>query len=105
MPKYLFELSYKEPGLARLFKEGGSKRLEGARTVVNKVGGSLEALYFAFGDTDLIAIVDLPDNVTAAAMSLAFSAGGGVTSKVTPLLTPEEIDQAVKVNVGYQAPD
>ncbi len=49
-------------------------------------------------------IVELPDNVTAAAMSLVVSAGGAVAYKTTPLLTPEEIDEATKKTVAYQPP-
>jgi uncharacterized protein with GYD domain len=54
----------------------------------------LEAFYYAFGHTDYYLIMDLPDNVTAAAGSIMANATG--TSKVTytVLITPEEIDQA-----------
>ena len=49
-------------------------------------------------------IVDAPDNAMAAAVSLAVSASGAVALKTTPLLTPEEIDQAAKKTVEYRAP-
>ena len=38
----------------------------------------MEALYFAFGDTDVFAVADFPDKVSAAAVSLAPDAAGVV---------------------------
>ena len=68
------------------------------------VGGKVEAFYYAFGDTDLFVIADVPDNVTAAALSLTVNAAGGATAKVTVLLTPEEIDAAAKKTPSYRPP-
>ena len=56
------------------------------------LGGSLESFYFAFGDTDAYVVLDLPDNQSAAAASIAVNTAGGATSEVVVLLTPEEID-------------
>ena len=64
----------------------------------------MEALYYAFGDIDLFIIVDAPDNVTAAALSLTVNATGAVAAKVTVLLTPEEIDAAGKKTPTYRPP-
>jgi uncharacterized protein with GYD domain len=60
------------------------------------VGGRVEVFYYAFRDTDAFVIVDLPDNVTAAALSLTINAAAAVTVRVTALLTPEEIDAGAK---------
>ena len=49
-------------------------------------------------------IVELPDNVSAAAVGLAVSATGLASTKTVVLLTPEEIDRAAKTNVDYKAP-
>jgi len=68
------------------------------------VGAKVEALYYAFGDIDLFIIVDAPDNVTAAALSLTVNATGAVAAKVTVLLTPEEIDAAGKKTPTYRPP-
>ena len=73
-------------------------------TMAKGFGGRVESFYYAFGDTDVYAIVEVPDNVTAAAVSLAVNASGAVSLKLTPLLTPEEIDEATKKTVTYQAP-
>ena len=64
----------------------------------------LECFYFAFGTEDLIVICDLPDNQSAAAFSLAINNTGKARGRVTPLMTPEEMDQATKKSPEYRAP-
>jgi uncharacterized protein with GYD domain len=68
------------------------------------MGGKLEAFYYAFGETDLYAIVEMPDNVSAAAFALTVAASGAVTLKTTVLMTPEEIDKAAKKTPSYRPP-
>jgi len=58
--------------------------------VAKSAGGKLEAVYFAFGESDLYVIVEAPDNASAAAMGLAANASGAARLKTTMLLTPEE---------------
>jgi uncharacterized protein with GYD domain len=71
---------------------------------VKSVGGKVEAFYFTYGVRDAITIVDLPDGVSALALSLTVGASGSVAFKTTPLITPEEIDQATKKTVSYRPP-
>ncbi len=104
MPKYLLNVSYTAEGAKGLQTDGGTKRRKAAQALVESVGGKLEALYFAFGDSDVIAIADLPDAVSAAAASVALATSGAVTSTTTVLITPEEMDQAVKKSATYVAP-
>lgn len=104
MPKYLVQANYVGEGLKGLLKEGGSSRRAAVEKLVGSVGGKVEAFYFAFGGTDLFIIADIPDNVSAAALSLTVNAAGVVTTKVTVLLTAEEIDAATKKTVSYRAP-
>jgi len=104
MPKYLLQVSYTADGAKGLLRDGGSKRRSAARTLVESLGGKLESLYFAFGSTDVYAIVDMPDHAAAAAASLALASSGTVTNKVTVLLTPEDLDQAVKKTPSYTPP-
>jgi len=104
MPKYLIEASYTLEGVKGLVKDGGSKRREAAEAAIKSVGGRIEAFYFAFGDPDAVVITDLPDNVSAAAASVAINASGAVSVKTIVLLTPEELDSAVKKTVNYRAP-
>ena len=64
----------------------------------------LESFYFAFGESDVLVIIDLPDNVSSAAISLAVGAGGAVRASTPVLITPEEMDQAVQKRVNYNPP-
>ena len=68
------------------------------------VEGRLEVTYFAFGEDDAYVILDLPNNVSAAALSMVVKASGAVRTRSTVLLTPEEIDQAAKATVRYRPP-
>ena len=104
MPKYLFEASYTVEGLKGLLKDGGSKRREDLQEAVKQLGGTLEAIYFAFGDEDVFSIADMPDNASATAIALAITATGAARIKTVVLLTPEEVDQATKKSVKYRAP-
>ena len=104
MPKYMFAVDYTTDGAKGLVKDGGSKRRAVVEKVVQKLGGVLEIFYFSFGKDDAIVIVDLPDNIAAAAVSLAVSASGAGAMVTTPLLTVDEVDRASKKSVGYKAP-
>jgi uncharacterized protein with GYD domain len=104
MAKYLFQANYTGKGLEGLIKEGGSKRLEVVERAVRGLGGTLESMYYAFGDVDVLAIVDLPDNVSASAFSLLVTRAGGATVKTTVLITPEEVDEATKKTMDYHPP-
>jgi len=64
--------------------------------MIEGVVGKLEAVYFAFGDADFFIIFDVPNNVSAAALSLAANQSGFVTSKIIVLIAPDEMDQAIK---------
>jgi uncharacterized protein with GYD domain len=102
--KYLVTASYTAEGAKGVLKDGGTKRKQAAEQAIRSSGGTLEAFYFAFGDSDAYVIVDAPDNAAVAAMSLAISASGAVRTKTVVLLTPEEIDQASKKSTTYQPP-
>jgi uncharacterized protein with GYD domain len=103
MPKYLISGSYTVEGLRGVLKEGGTGRRKAVEDAVKAMGGHLEAFYFAFGDSDVFGIADVPDNVTAATFSMGIAATGTVNTKTTVLLTPEEIDQAAKKVMKFRA--
>jgi uncharacterized protein with GYD domain len=105
MPKYLIQGGYTPEGTKGVRKDGGSKRRQAAEALIKEVGGKLECLYFTFGDTDFVGVADLPDSVSAAAMSLAVNASGVTHLKTTPLLTAEEMDTAAKKHIGYRGPE
>src|SRR5258708_27722762 len=104
MPKYLFEARYTSEGAIGLAKEGGTGRRDAVKKHLDEIGGKFESMYFAFGDVDCVAIVDLPDNVSAAALSLAVNESGLIASKAIVLLTPEDMDKAGKMKVHFMAP-
>jgi uncharacterized protein with GYD domain len=72
--------------------------------MVKSQGGTLEAFYYAFGETDVYVIVELPDNASAAALALTVNSSGSAAVKTTVLITPEEVDQAVKKTPSYRPP-
>ena len=83
MPKYLFKASYSDAGLSGLLSEGATARKAAVDTVAASVGGTIDAMYFAFGATDVYAIVDFPDDETAAAVALRIGASGAVSTSTT----------------------
>jgi len=104
MPKYLLEANYVGEGIKGLLKEGGTARRAAAEKAIKSVGGTMEAFYYAFGDTDAYVLADLPDAASMAALALTIAASGVVTGKTTVLMTPEEVDAAVKKAPSYRAP-
>ena len=104
MAKYMVQGSYSLEGHKGLLKDGGSSRREATAKAVESIGGRVEAFYFTFGADDFVVIFDAPDNVSAAAVALTAAASGAVRSRMTVLLTPQEIDQAAKKSVAYRPP-
>ncbi len=104
MPKYLFQGSYTVDGLKGLLRDGGVKRREAVKQLVEGLGGRLETFYYAYGGDDFFIIADVPDSVTTTAVSLAVNATGAVKFKTIVLITPEEVDAAVKKSVSYRPP-
>ena len=104
MPKYLLEGSYLAEGSKGLLKEGGTSRRKLVEGLASSMGGSIEALYYAFGENDIYDIVDVPDDATMTALSLAVNATGALRLKTTVLMDPEIIDEASTKSISYRAP-
>ena len=104
MPKYLYQANYTSAGIQGLLQEGGSSRRQVFYDLAQEQGGELESFYYAFGGADLYMVFDLPDATTAAAISLAITAGGALSISTVQLITPEEIDAAVTRTVNYRPP-
>jgi uncharacterized protein with GYD domain len=104
MAKFLVKASYTTEGAKGIQSAGGTSRRDIVARMAEGLGGRLESFYFAFGGTDAYVVLDLPDNQTAAAASIAVNSGAGATSEVVVLLTPEEIDAAAKISVDYRPP-
>ena len=105
MPKYLVQASYTAEGLKGLQKDKASGRKEAVSKAIEGLGGKLESIYFAFGADDVVVIFDLPDNVAAARLAIAVGASDLIRTRTTPLLTVEEVDQALEApDIGFRAP-
>ena len=104
MQKYLFYGSYTPEGYQGLMKEGGSVRIDVSQQALQSVGGSLEAFYYSNGEQDFYIIVNLPNNLVSTAVTLVGNASGAFRIRAVPLLTPKEMDEAVKLKVDFRPP-
>jgi len=105
MPHYLSQVSYTPEAWARLVANPHD-RIEAVRGPIEKLGGRIHNAFFAFGEYDVVVITEMPDNVSAAAIAIAFAAGGSVKSeKTTPLMTTAEALEAIKKagTTGYRS--
>jgi uncharacterized protein with GYD domain len=106
MARYLFQASYTNEAWAAQVSNP-QNRIEVIRPVIERLGGRLESAYLSFGDYDVVVVAEMPDSISAAAFSLATSAGGALKAiKTTPLLTIEEGLEAMKkaAGAGYRPP-
>ncbi len=106
MPQYLLQATYTPEAWASMVKSP-QNRLEAVRPVIQKLGGKVEGGWLSFGEYDIAVICELPNNVSAAAFSMAASAGGSVKAvKTTPLMSIEEAMEAMKkaAGAGYRPP-
>lgn len=102
MPKYLIKAAYTQSGAKGVAGEGGSSRRDAVRAACESVGGSMEAFYFAFGETDVYVIADIPDDEAAIAIAIAVNGSGGATTVTVPLIDPETVDAATKREVSFR---
>ena len=106
MPTYMVQASYTSTAWSRLVQRP-ENRMEALRPVIEKLGGKLHAWYYCWGDYDVVVLFDVPDNVNAAAASMAVAAGGaGKDIKTTPLMSPDEGFDAMLLaqGAGYRPP-
>lgn len=104
MQKYLWLVSYTTDGTKGLLHEGGTSRREIVTKLISDLGGKIDAFYYAFGETDVVVIAEVPDEATAAAVSLVVGASGAAHINTTVLLDPEVIDQATHLSIPYRPP-
>lgn len=104
MPKYLINANYTTSGLEGVRKAGAKSRVDAVASMLKGMGGQLESFHFAFGETDVFVIAELPDDEAAAAAAVTINASGAVHARTTKLLTPEQIDEALRRSVDYRPP-
>ena len=105
MSYYLMQVGYTSDGWQALVKNP-QNRVEAVRPTIEGLGGKIENAWYSFGDYDVTLIVQMPDNLSAAALSIAFAAGGALKAvKTTPLLTATEAMEAMRraSTSGYRA--
>jgi uncharacterized protein with GYD domain len=106
MPLYLSRFSYTPETWARLIGNPEDRR-KAAQSYIESVGGKLHGFWYAFGEHDGYTLWEAPDNVSMAAVALAISGGGALTSnETTVLLTVDETMEALRKaeQVQYRAP-
>ena len=106
MPYYLLQAAYTGESWGAQIKAPGN-RIEQLRSAIEGLGGKIESAYYMFGEYDIVATIQFPDNQSAAAFSLAASAGGAVKAiNTTPLMTIEEGMEAMRKAGGssYRPP-
>lgn len=106
MPRYLIQAAYTAEAAAA-FVSKPQDRVEGVRTIIQKLGGQLESFDYCLGEYDVMATYSAPDDTTAAALALAVIAPGHLKAyKTTKLLSPDEFLAAMQKAQGlnYQAP-
>jgi uncharacterized protein with GYD domain len=105
MAYYLLQAAYTTEALQALLRNP-QDRTAALQAPVGKLGGKIQNLFLSFGDYDAVALVEMPDNVAAAAIALAISAGGACKSvKTTPLLSAAEAIEAANkaATSGYRS--
>jgi uncharacterized protein with GYD domain len=106
MPLYLSKFSYTPETWARLIRKPEDRRTA-AQTYIESVGGKLHGFWYAFGAHDGYNLWEAPDNVSMAAVGLAISAGGALSSfDTTVLLTVEDTLNALRKaeQIRYRSP-
>ena len=104
MPRYMFKVSYSAEGLKGVMKEGAEHRATFIGKMAADMGGSLESFDFGFGETDVYAICEIPDDETAAAVAMSVGASGTGSIETVKLLTPAQVDKARGITTGYKPP-
>ena len=96
MAHYLFQGGYAPEAWAGLM-ENPEDRTAVVRAAFESIGGKLDALYYTFGADDFVGLAEVPDNIQAAAVSIAVASTGRYRNfRLTPLLTAQEIVQAMQ---------
>lgn len=106
MPLFMQQVAYSTEGWSAVISQP-QDRIEAVRSAIEKLGGKVVSGWFSFGQYDVVAITEMPDNVSAAAIAIAFAGGGTCKSvQTTPLLTQEEAIRAMKQasECGYRPP-
>jgi uncharacterized protein with GYD domain len=94
MSKFVLRATYLHEGVKGLLRDGGTDRHSTIEALVQDVGGTVEAFYYALGADEVYAIADFPDHASALVVSATVNASEAVSVSAVPVLTPEEVEEA-----------
>lgn len=106
MARYMIQASYSTTAVGDLVRNP-QDRAAAVQPMVEQLGGSLVSLDFAFGDYDVVAIGEFPDNLSMAALSMAVTATGAFSAFKTTVLIPmnEAVEAMRKAGaISYRPP-
>jgi uncharacterized protein with GYD domain len=106
MPQYLVQVAYSTEGWATLLNKP-QDRAKAVGASIASLGGKVIGWWMAFGDYDVVLVIEMPDNQAAAGLAMAVAAGGACrTVKTTPLLSIAEGVAAMQkaAACGYKPP-
>ncbi len=107
MPRYLMRLSASAETWSAMVKDP-QNRFEANRPLIESMGGKLEGYYFVVGEDEIVELIEMPDDVSMEAITMAVLASGAVRSvQTSTLLTAEEAMEAMRRagSLGYRPPD
>lgn len=104
MPRYMIIANYQTEGVRGVAAAGGVARRTAIEKMTADLGGRVESFDFAFGDDDAYVRVELPDEKTAVAVAMAVNSSGATRARTVVLISPEEVDEASHLKVGYVPP-
>jgi uncharacterized protein with GYD domain len=79
----------------RVSRRSAPGRIDAMRKTCRALGAELKALYLVMGQYDFVALLEAPDDVTAAKASLAWGSQGNVSSETLRAFTEEEVRSIV----------
>ena len=94
--RYLVRAVLTAEGIKNLRKQPPSALKAGVAKFVESVGGKLEFWFFDFGNTTAYSVIDYPDEIAAATAQLSTNSAGFAHVTIRPLLSAQEMDQAVE---------
>lgn len=106
MSLYMVSFGYRPEVWAGLMASPENREETVAR-ILEGAGCKLHGLWYAFGPADGFAVVEAPDNTSAAGISIAIASSGAFRSfETTPLMTQAETLDALRFAAGvrYAAP-
>lgn len=104
MPKFLVQAKYTAEGTRGLLKDGATGRRKAVEELLASVGGKLDEFYFTYGDDDAILIIDLQNADDALSIAVTVRASGMIQSKMTPLISLDDVDRAIQRHVSFRPP-